>query len=293
MGLFRRTINGVEVAVIVTPAVRPMEGQQDLVAGGYLAAIRTDGAPNPLFGEFLKGRVFQSEAEARDAAFDEVTKRLTEDGPLRTCNAARTLTEAEQPAAMRSKPEDEADTSDFELLDSLRPEEQEALAHYKDFSDYLNCGLRGGTLDEKLTMYRHALDSAVRKGRTARPLTLYRATCAHYVPVAAGTEYQDLAFVSTSLCPEGLVAFYCADAPAKLVIDNPAGSPLACFPCDSGGGGENERLLPRGTKFRVLASRAIEDRSAILREQCTTSDRGELYLQRGAKLRILHVGVVW
>jgi len=78
MGLFRRTISGVEVAVIVTPAVRPMEGQQDLVVDGYLAAIRTDGAPNPLFGEFLKGRVFQSEAEARDAAFDEITKRLTE-----------------------------------------------------------------------------------------------------------------------------------------------------------------------------------------------------------------------
>jgi hypothetical protein len=80
MGLFRKTMNGVEVAVIVTPAVRPMEGLQDLVAGGYLAAIRNDGAPNPLFGEFLKGRVFQSEAEACDAAFVEVAKRLTEDG---------------------------------------------------------------------------------------------------------------------------------------------------------------------------------------------------------------------
>jgi hypothetical protein len=82
MGLFRRTINGVEVSVIVTPAVRPREGQQDLVADGYLAAIRTGSAPNPLFGEFLKGRVFQSEAEARDAAFIEVTRRLTEEGRL-------------------------------------------------------------------------------------------------------------------------------------------------------------------------------------------------------------------
>ena len=193
---------------------------------------------------------------------------------------------------MGSKPEHQAETSDLELLDSLRPEEQEALAHFKDFSDYLNCGLRGGALGEKLTRYCDALDSAVRKGRTTKPLTLYRATCAHYVPVVAGTEFQDLAFVSTSLCLGGLVGFYCADAPVKLVIDYPAGSALACFPYDSGGGGENERLLPRGTKFRVLASREIEDRAAILREQCTTSDRGELYLQRGAKLLVLHVGVV-
>jgi hypothetical protein len=193
---------------------------------------------------------------------------------------------------MKSKPEHQADTSDFDLLASLCPEEQEVLAHYKDFSDHLNCALRGGTLDEKLTRWRDALDSAVQKGRTTRPLILYRATCAHYVPSVVGTEFQDLAFVSTSLCPEGLVAFYCNDAPTKLVIDYPAGSPLACFPCDSGGGGENERLLPRGTKFRVLESREIEHRAAILREQCTASDRGECYLQRGAKLLILHVGVV-
>jgi hypothetical protein len=92
---YSTTINGVAVSVIVTPAVRPMEGKQDLVAGGYLAAIRTDGAANPLFGEFLKGRVFQSEAEAREAAFDEITKRLTKDGRLRTCTAATTLTEPE------------------------------------------------------------------------------------------------------------------------------------------------------------------------------------------------------
>jgi hypothetical protein len=95
MALFRRTINGVDVSVIVTPAIRPMEGQQDLVTGGYLAAIRTGGAPNPLFGEFLKGYVFQSEAEARDAAFIEVTRRLTKAGRRGTSNIARTLTEPE------------------------------------------------------------------------------------------------------------------------------------------------------------------------------------------------------
>jgi ADP-ribosyltransferase exoenzyme len=193
---------------------------------------------------------------------------------------------------MKAKSEHQADTSDFVLLASLRPEEQEVLAHYKDFSDHINCALRGGTLDEKLTRWRDALDSAVQKGRTTRPLILYRATCAHYIPAVVGTAFQDLAFVSTSLCPEGLVAFYCADAPAKLVIDYPTGSPLACFPCDSGGGGENERLLPRGAKFRVMESREIEDRSAILREQCAASDRGQLYLQTGTKLLILHVGVV-
>lgn len=75
--MHRKTIGGMDVSVIVTPAVRPQEGQRDYVADEYVAAIRTDGAPNPLFGEFLKGRVFATEPEACDAAFAEIEKRLT------------------------------------------------------------------------------------------------------------------------------------------------------------------------------------------------------------------------
>jgi hypothetical protein len=180
----------------------------------------------------------------------------------------------------------------FNLLDALLPDEREALALYKDFSDYLNAGLRSGQLSQELIQRRDALDCALQKGMSTHSLVLYRATCANYFPTEVGAEFTDPAFVSTSLNPEGLVAFYCADAPAKLVIEYPANRPLACFECDSGGGAENERLLPRDIKFRVLGSKVVADRAAILREQCTASDRGELYLQKGAQLLVLQLGIV-
>ena len=181
--------------------------------------------------------------------------------------------------------------SDFELLEPLTCQERDALANYKNFSDSLNGGLRNTQLDEELTSHRDALDSALRKGRSTQPLTLYRATCARYVKTEAGDTFSDPGFVSTSLQPEGLLSFYCAEAPAKLIIDYAPGLPLACFPCDAGGGGENERLLPRGITFRVKSTRHVQNRNRILDEQCTNSDRGELYLKTGAKLIILELEI--
>ncbi len=179
----------------------------------------------------------------------------------------------------------------FQLLNELCPEEHQALAEYKDFSDNLNAALRSGNPTGDLTARRDALDSALQKGISTEPIVLYRATCATYFPTAVGAEFTDPAFVSTSLNPEGLVSFYCAEAPAKVVIQYPANRPLACFEYDEGGGEENERLLPRGIKFRVLRRTMVTDRAAILREQCTASDRGELYLRTGAHLLILELGI--
>ncbi len=180
----------------------------------------------------------------------------------------------------------------FQHLADLLPEEHNALAEYKDFSDNLNAALRSGTLTEDLTRRRNALDSALPKGISTEPLVLYRATCATYFPNQVGAEFTDPAFVSTSLNPGGLVTFYCAEAPAKLIIQYPANRPVARFEYDEGGGEENERLLPRGIRFRVLGRREVEDRPAILLEQCTAFDRGEMYLRMGAKLVVLDLGVV-
>jgi hypothetical protein len=180
----------------------------------------------------------------------------------------------------------------FQLLDALLPEEREALAQYKDFSDDLNAALRTGTLTPDLTRRRDALDSALERSVSTGPLVLYRATCATYFPTEVGTEFTDRAFVSTSLNPQGLVTFYCAEAPAKLVIQYPANQPLACFECDARGGEENERLLPRDIRFRILGRTVVQDRAAILREQCTAFDGGELYLRTGATLVVLDLGIV-
>ena len=76
MAVHRKTIAGRDVSIIVTPAARPLSGQKGYVADGFVAAIRTDGAPDPLFGEFLKNRVFATESEACAAAFAEIEKRL-------------------------------------------------------------------------------------------------------------------------------------------------------------------------------------------------------------------------
>lgn len=180
----------------------------------------------------------------------------------------------------------------FKLLHELVPEEHKALAQYKDFSDNLNAALRTGNLTDDLTRLRDALDSALTKGVSTDSLTLYRATCATYFPTDVGAEFTDRAFVSTSLNSEGLVRFYCAEAPAKLIIQYPANGPLACFEYDEGGGAENERLLPRNIRFRVLARREVADRAAILQEQCTAFDGGQLYLRAGAQLLVLDLGVV-
>ena len=62
------------MSIIVTPAVRPLPEQGGFIADGFLAAIRTDGDTDPLFGEFLKYRVFATESEACDAAFAEIPR---------------------------------------------------------------------------------------------------------------------------------------------------------------------------------------------------------------------------
>ncbi|HOC54148.1 MAG TPA: ADP-ribosyltransferase [Verrucomicrobiota bacterium] len=180
----------------------------------------------------------------------------------------------------------------FRLLGDFLPEERNALAEYKDFSDNLNAALRTGNLTDELTRRRDALDSALTKGVSTDSLALYRATCATYFPTEVGAEFTDRAFVSTSLNPEGLVSFYCAEAPAKVLIQYPANRPLACFEYDEGGGAENERLLPRDIRFRVLSHREVVDRAAILQEQCTAFDRGQLYLRTGAKLVVLELAIV-
>jgi hypothetical protein len=80
--------------------------------------------------------------------------------------------------------------------------------------------------------------------------------------------------------------------PAKVVIKCPEHFPMVRFEHDEGGGGENERLLPRGLLFRVLSVDTISERRRVLEEQGTVSDRGELYLKKGATLAIVHLSII-
>lgn len=159
----------------------------------------------------------------------------------------------------------------FKWIEEPSGEEREALRKYKDFAwEPINQQLRAGDLASDSERATRLLDSVILKGRTTRPVTLYRALEARFIPQEIGEVFCDKGFMSTTVSEKAAIEFYPAAPAAKLVIELPAGASMAAFEHDAAGGEERERLLPRETRLEVTAVEQIHDLERICREQCTS-----------------------
>ena len=144
-------------------------------------------------------------------------------------------------------------------------DEREALLKYKVYSNRLNGLLRGRRpLPDELKRQSALLDSAICGCVQPEPLTLYRAGCWTHENLHAGDEFEDLAYTSTSR-DEQLIRIHYPGVneepnPARMIVDCPARSRLADVELVRGSGGdENEIILPRSSKFRILSVERITD----------------------------------
>jgi hypothetical protein len=156
---------------------------------------------------------------------------------------------------------------DFEWTVPLSVEEISELRGYKDFTwKTINPRLRSGTAlgneNERVIL----LDQAIEKGRCTQAVTLFRATGSDFVVIENNIIRSDNAFVSTSLDDKCMGQFF-ESSPVKLIIECPRHTAMAAFEHDDAGGEEQERLLPRRTRFRVKSHRIVPNKLDVYTEE--------------------------
>ena len=148
--------------------------------------------------------------------------------------------------------------SDFEWTGPLTVEEKNALCGYKDSTwDAINRSIRSGNLSSEVERQVTLLDQAIQKGRSTRAVTLFRATGKSCLTVESDVINPGQAFLSTSLRDDGIGQFFDPDNPVKIIIECPQCTAMAAFEHDNAGGEEQERLLPRGTRFRIKSQKIV------------------------------------
>ena len=173
----------------------------------------------------------------------------------------------------------------FEWTGSLTAEEKNALSGYKDITwEALNRNIRSGNLPAGVGEQVALLDLAIRKGRSTRAVTLFRATGRNFLAVEGDVIKAGQAFLSTSLRDDCLGQFFERCNPVKLIIECPPYTAMAAFENDDAGGEEHERLLPRGTKFRIKSQRSVPNSQNIYEPD---GPFNRFYAQLGQQISIL------
>jgi hypothetical protein len=148
--------------------------------------------------------------------------------------------------------------SDFEWTSPLTAEEKNALCGYKDGTwNAINCSIRSGNLPVEVEKQVTLLDQAIQKGRSTRAVTLFRGTGKNCLTIERDVINPGQTFLSTSLRYDCLGQFFDLDNPVKIIIECPPYTAMAAFEHDEAGGEEHERLLPRGTRFRIKSQRTV------------------------------------
>jgi hypothetical protein len=146
----------------------------------------------------------------------------------------------------------------FEWTSPLTAEENNALHGYKDNTwEFINRSIRSGNLPADLQEQVALLDLAIQKGRSTKAVTLFRATGRNFVTVEGDVIKPSQAFLSTSMLDDCLGQFFDTDSPVKIIIECPPYTAMAAFEHDDAGGEEHERLLPRGTRFRIKSHKTV------------------------------------
>jgi hypothetical protein len=146
----------------------------------------------------------------------------------------------------------------FEWISPLSADEKTALRDYKDNTwNDINPGLRNANLLAGAEKQVALLDQAIKKGRSTRAVTLFRATGKNCLAIEGDVINPGQAFLSTSLRDGDIGHFFDFDNPVKLIIECPIHTAMAAFEHDDAGGEEHERLLNRGTKFRIKSKSVV------------------------------------
>ena len=147
----------------------------------------------------------------------------------------------------------------------LPPAERQALSNYQGgkyiaIQDYARTGNAGDYDSERAAKAeQRALDSAIRRGAAPRDVLVYRGIGAAREgitgEVKVGSVIRDRGYSSTSISRDVAHGFAEGKLDATVLeIEVPRGSPAAFVPGD-GSLQEAELLLPRGSRFEVLAVR--------------------------------------
>ena len=170
--------------------------------------------------------------------------------------------------------------TDEEYFRILCDEELMALKKYKEnnsfhdaqcYAYHINDALlfdRPITDDWQLQM--KLMDGAIQKFTSDTSLTLYRATFLKYLlPFKNNDILYYKAYMSTAIKPQDLHQHFASsdpsDRPVALVINCPPRTAMALMEGNREYGlPECERLLPRGSRFRVISSTVTTDKSEII-----------------------------
>jgi hypothetical protein len=150
--------------------------------------------------------------------------------------------------------------SPIRYREPLQDAELEALRRYKIESEALNLDLRLNQNENRWTQETAVLDAALAKGVSIRQLRLYRATSREYVPEAdAQGFFRDRGYCSTSLSSRerGTHFRHSTPNPLLLVLQCPDGVQMSHLEFDDTGESEDEILLPRNSRFQILARKTI------------------------------------
>lgn len=138
--------------------------------------------------------------------------------------------------------------------------ELEALRRYKIESEALNVALRLNQNQAEWSEEIDLLDAALAKGFSIRQLRLYRATSREYVPaIDQRGFFQDRGYCSTSLSnrERGTHFRHSTTNPLLMVIQCPTGVQMSYLEFADTGETEDEILLPRNSRFQILARKTI------------------------------------
>lgn len=175
--------------------------------------------------------------------------------------------------------------SNFEWVSPLTAEEKAVLRGYKDITwKVLNHSIRIGNLPANVATQVNLLDQAIQKGRNTRAVTLFRGTGANCLTIEGEVINPGPAFLSTSRHDDCLGLFFDPGNPVKIIIECPPNTAMAAFEHDDSGGEEDERLLPRGIKFRIKSQRTMLNNHNIFEPD---GPFNRFYMQLGPQTSIL------
>jgi hypothetical protein len=163
-------------------------------------------------------------------------------------------------------------------FESMTSEEKEVFRLYKGnspfdgkqcFADHLNTSLATGqSLGFNWQEKTAALDSIIERSASLQDTTVYRATLEMYVPSAVGQELVYPSYMSTAAEQSAVSRHFASPmrnvSAALLIIRCPARTPLLNLESNPAFGGlEQEYLLPRNSKFKILSMKRESDQAAM------------------------------